>query len=65
MAARRIAHPGLGERGAAGLRARTRAAAPGHPRWRPGAGRPDPVAVLEVQDLTREPDLVPKPAGRR
>ena len=65
MAARRIAHPGLGERGAAGLRARTRAAAPGHPRWRPGAGRPDPVAVLDAQDLTREPDLVPKPAGRR
>ena len=32
--------------------------------WRPAADRPDPVALLEAQDLTREPDLVPVRHGR-
>jgi hypothetical protein len=27
-------------------------------KWRPAAGRPDPVALLEEQNLTWEPDLV-------
>ena len=30
----------------------------------PAAGRPDPVALLEEQNLTREPDLVPVRHGR-
>jgi uncharacterized protein (DUF2252 family) len=32
--------------------------------WRPAADRPDPVALLEAQNLTREPDLVPVRHGR-
>jgi uncharacterized protein (DUF2252 family) len=32
--------------------------------WRPAPGRPDPVALLEEQNLTREPDLVPVRHGR-
>ena len=36
----------------------------GHSGWRPAAGRPDPVVLLEAQDLTREPDLVPVRHGR-
>ena len=32
--------------------------------WRPAADRADPVALLEAQDLTREPDLVPVRHGR-
>ena len=65
MAARQIAHPGIGERGAAGRQARTQTAPPGQAGWRPDAGRPDPVALLKAQNLTREPDLVPKLADQR
>ena len=32
--------------------------------WSPAADRADPVALLEAQDLTREPDLVPVRHGR-
>jgi uncharacterized protein (DUF2252 family) len=36
----------------------------GHAEWPVGADRPDPVALLEAQDATREPDLVPVRHGR-
>ena len=49
---------------AKGLAARDRAAPSGHTKWRPAAGRPDPVALLEEQDTTRVPDLVPVRHGR-
>ena len=65
MVAQQIAHPGIDERGAAGQQARTQTAPPGHAGWRQDADRPDPVAVLEAQNLTREPDLVPKLADRQ
>jgi uncharacterized protein (DUF2252 family) len=32
--------------------------------WRPAADRPDPVGILEAQDKTRDPDLVPIRHGR-
>ena len=35
-----------------------------HAGWEPAADRPDPVALLEAQDATREPDLVPVRHGR-
>ena len=35
-----------------------------HANWRPAADRPDPVALLEEQNVTREPDLVPVRHGR-
>ena len=35
-----------------------------HAGWCPAADRPDPVALLEAQDPTREPDLVPVRHGR-
>jgi uncharacterized protein (DUF2252 family) len=35
-----------------------------HSGWSPAADRPDPVALLEAQNLTREPDLVPVRHGR-
>ena len=63
--AQQIAHPGIDERGAAGQQARTLTAPPGHAGWRPGAGPPDPDALQEVQNLTREPNLVPKLADQR
>jgi len=35
-----------------------------HAGWAPAAGRPDPVGLLEQQNATREPDLVPVRHGR-
>lgn len=35
-----------------------------HTGWVPAADRPDPVALLEVQNTTMEPDLVPVRHGR-
>ncbi|HEY2307209.1 MAG TPA: DUF2252 family protein [Streptosporangiaceae bacterium] len=64
MAVRRIAHPSIDDRKARGLEARDQAQLSGHAKWRPAADRPDPVALLEEQDITREPDLVPVRHGR-
>jgi uncharacterized protein (DUF2252 family) len=64
MAVRKVAHPSIDERKATGLEARDRVPVSGHTGWGPAAGRPDPVALLEEQDTTREPDLVPVRHGR-
>jgi uncharacterized protein (DUF2252 family) len=64
MAVRRIAHPSVADRKAVGLEARDQAALSSHTKWRPAADRPDPVGLLEDQDTTREPDLVPVRHGR-
>jgi uncharacterized protein (DUF2252 family) len=64
MAVRRIAHPSVDDRKAEGLAARDSASLSSHTKWTPAADRPDPVALLEEQDATREPDLVPVRHGR-
>ncbi len=64
MAVRKIAHPSIDDRKAKGLEARDRTALSGHTRWEPAADRPDPVGLLEEQNVTREPDLVPVRHGR-
>jgi len=64
MAVRKIAHPSIDDRRAKGLEARDRAPLSSHTKWRPAADRPDPVTILEQQDATREPDLVPVRHGR-
>src|SRR5215468_2098060 len=64
MVVRRVAHPSIDERRATGLEARDRVPVSGHTGWGPAADRPDPVALLEEQDTTREPDLVPVRHGR-
>ncbi len=64
MAVREIAHPSIDERKARGLEARDRTPVSSHTKWRPAADRPDPVALLEEQNRTREPDLVPVRHGR-
>jgi uncharacterized protein (DUF2252 family) len=64
MAVRKIARPSVEDRKAKGLEARDRAALSSHTKWRPAADRPDPVALLQEQDTTREPDLVPVRHGR-
>jgi uncharacterized protein (DUF2252 family) len=64
MAVRRVAHPSVDERRASGEEARTQTPLSSHSNWKPAADRPDPVALLEEQDRTREPDLVPVRHGR-
>jgi uncharacterized protein (DUF2252 family) len=64
MAVRKIAHPSIDDRKAKGLEAHDRASLSSHSGWRPAADRPDPVVLLEEQNLTREPDLVPVRHGR-
>jgi len=64
MAVRKIAHPSIDDRKVMGSEARDQAQLSGHAKWAPAAERPDPVALLEEQDITREPDLVPVRHGR-
>ena len=64
MAVRKIAHPSIDDRKAKGLEARDQAQLSGHMKWRPAGDRPDPVALLQEQDATREQDLVPVRHGR-
>ena len=59
-----IAHPGPVERAAHGDEARGATPLETHGSWKPADDRPDPVALLQEQNLTREPDLVPVRHGR-
>ena len=60
----KVTHPSLAERQAEGRQASDRTPPSSHSGWQPAADRPDPVALLEEQDLTREQDLVPVRHGR-
>jgi uncharacterized protein (DUF2252 family) len=64
MAVRKIAHPSIDERKAVGRQDRDQTPPSSHAGWKPAAGRPDPLKLLEEQDATREPDLVPVRHGR-
>ena len=64
MAATTIAYPSIDERRAQGEEARRRSPPSAHSGWKPAGDRPDPVAVLEQQDATRMPGLVPVRHGR-
>jgi uncharacterized protein (DUF2252 family) len=61
---KRVPHPSVEERRARGEEARRRTPVSSHAGWAPAAGRPDPVGLLEEQNRTREPDLVPVRHGR-
>jgi uncharacterized protein (DUF2252 family) len=52
------------ERRASGRRARERSPRSGLTGWTPAEDRPDPIGILESQNATREPDLVPVRHGR-
>src|SRR4051812_23677635 len=64
MVATKVSHPTLAERRSVGAQARTKTPPDSHAGWTPAVGRPDPVALLEEQNVTREPDLVPVRHGR-
>ncbi|MCC3297672.1 DUF2252 domain-containing protein [Arthrobacter caoxuetaonis] len=52
-------HQSIPERAAGGRQRRQATPRAVHRDWVPSPGRPDPVALIEEQNLTREPDLVP------
>ena len=60
----RVSHPSIDERRARGKEARDRTPVSSHGGWAPAPDRPDPVGLLQEQDVTREPDLVPVRHGR-
>ena len=60
----RIAHPSVEERQARGKEARSRTPPSSHTGWAAADDRPDPVGLLEEQNRSREPDLVPVRHGR-
>src|SRR3954454_16739542 len=60
----KIAHPTMAERKAKGKEAWGRTPPSSHSGWLRATDRPDPVALLEEQNATREPDLVPVRHGR-
>ena len=53
-----VVHPSVEERKAHGKSARKELGPSAHAGWTPAPDRPDPVALLEEQDTTREQDLV-------
>jgi uncharacterized protein (DUF2252 family) len=60
----KVTHYSLDERQAKGKQASEQTPPSSHSGWHPAADRPDPVALLEEQNLTREQDLVPVRHGR-
>ena len=64
MVIRRVAHPSVEERRAKGKGARELTPLASHNGWTTPGDRPDPVALLQSQNKTREPDLVPIRHGR-
>lgn len=59
-----LTHPSVADRQAKGADARNATPLETHLGWKPVADRFDPVALLEEQNKTREPDLVPVRHGR-
>jgi uncharacterized protein (DUF2252 family) len=56
--------PSVAERTAEGKALRERAPRRSHAGWSPPADRPDPLDLLQAQDRSREPDLIPIRYGR-
>ena len=64
MAVTKIAHPSIEDRRAKGRHATDLTPPSSHMKWRPATNRADPVGLLEEQNISREPDLVPVRHGR-
>ena len=59
MAETKVKHRSVEERMAKGKGCREKTPVSSSTGWVPAPDRPDPVALLEEQNLTREQDLVP------
>jgi hypothetical protein len=64
MAPRRVPHLTVDERVARGKAARAEVPRSSQAQFEPSAERADPIALLEAQDATRVPELVPIRYGR-
>ncbi|HEY5150666.1 MAG TPA: DUF2252 family protein, partial [Mycobacterium sp.] len=64
MAVKTVAHYSVADRRAKGVDARAAIPPSDNAGWVPATDRPDPVALLQAQDVTREQDLVPVRHGR-
>lgn len=64
MVRTKVKHPSVTERVAAGKDCRKATPLSALLGWVPAPDRPDPVALIEEQNRTREPDLVPVRHGR-
>jgi uncharacterized protein (DUF2252 family) len=64
MAEKKIKHPSVKDRVSKGKGNRKKTPVSSHTGWTPATDRPDPVALLEEQNKTREQDLVPVRHGR-
>jgi uncharacterized protein (DUF2252 family) len=64
QATQEITHTSVDEHRARGREAAQLTPPSIHSGWKPAEDRPDPIALLEGQNLTREPDLVPVRHGR-
>lgn len=64
MAETKVKHPSVEERQSKGKKYREKVPVSSHTGWKPASDRPDPVALLEEQNRTREQDLVPVRHGR-
>ncbi|MDA0169490.1 DUF2252 domain-containing protein [Solirubrobacter taibaiensis] len=60
----RVEHLSKAEREARGKAARAETPRASHAEWNPPAGRNDPVDLIEQEELTRLPDLLPIRHGR-
>jgi uncharacterized protein (DUF2252 family) len=60
----RVEHPSVDDRRRHGKTLRKQVSPSSHGGWKPAGDRPDPVWLLEEQNATREPDLVPVRHGR-
>ena len=58
-ASTKVPHLSVDERRARGKQVRDRTPPSSHSQWAAAADRPDPVGLLQEQNATREPDLVP------
>ncbi len=61
---RKIVHLTKAERAAKGKAARAEVPRSSHGHWEPAPGRPDPVALIELESETRVQELVPIRYGR-
>ncbi len=63
-ASTKVSYPSVDERQARGKEARDQTPPSSHAGWAPATDRPDPVGLLQEQNVTREADLVPVRHGR-
>jgi uncharacterized protein (DUF2252 family) len=60
----KVEHLTVADRSALGKAARAKVSRSSHGEWAPASDRPDPVALMEAQEASRVPELLPLRHGR-